>query len=91
MARNISLAIGRPSPSAGFRNILGQERTAAPAGDRPHVTLRSVLATMGETIAMIAAAGRVGRAVQAHRAPSAADLKTAGLSEAEIFQAPYRF
>lgn len=91
MARNLSLAIGRSAPSAGFRNVFGQERTASPVGDRPHLSLRSVFATIRETIAVIAAAGRVGRAVQARRAPSADDLKTAGLEHAGILRAPYRF
>lgn len=71
MARNLSLALGRPAlPSIGVREVIG-----------------GVL----ETIALIAAAGRVGAAVEARQAPSKDDLKTAGLEKIEALSGPYRF
>lgn len=70
MARNLSLAIGRPAPSLGIRELFGE---------------------VVETISLIAAAGRVGAAVEARQAPSADDLKAAGLEHADILRAPYRF
>jgi len=61
VARNLSLAIGRPSsPSLGVRELVGE---------------------VVSTIALIMAAGRVGAAVEARRAPSKDDLKTSGLED----------
>ncbi|MFC3693157.1 hypothetical protein [Chenggangzhangella methanolivorans] len=71
MARNLSLAIGRPaSPSLGVREMVG-----------------GVL----ETIALIAAAGRVGAAVEARQSPSQDDLKTTGLESLNALRGPFRF
>ena len=71
VARNLSLAIGRPvTPSLGVREMIG-----------------GVL----ETVALIAAAGRVGAAVEARQTPSQDDLKTAGLEQLSVLDAPYRF
>lgn len=91
VARNLSLAIGRHSPSFGSRDLFADGRTATLAVDRPSFTLRKLVALVRETFSVIAAAGRVGAAVEARQAPAVADLKTAGLAEAEIFKAPYRF
>lgn len=70
MARNLSLAIGRHTPSFGLRDVIRE---------------------VAETLASIAAAGRVGSAVEAHAAPSLRDLKLAGLDQADVLRAPYRF
>ncbi|RXF75013.1 hypothetical protein [Hansschlegelia zhihuaiae] len=70
MARNLSLAIGRPAPSFGIREVIREARDA---------------------LVLIAAAGRVGAAVEARQTPSPEDLKLSGLDKAEILRAPYRF
>lgn len=71
MARNLSLAIGRPMPSFGLRDVI-----------------REVV----DTVALIAAAGRVGSAVDAHVAPSPRDLKLSGLDQVSAsLLPPYRF
>jgi hypothetical protein len=41
--------------------------------------------------ALIAAAGRVGWAVEAHEKPSPRDLALIGLSDAKVLRPPYRF
>lgn len=89
MARNLSLAVGRHVPFS-FPKVLGTERTTL-SNHRGSITLRDVLRTVRETVSLIAAAGRVGAAVEAHKAPSPADLKAAGL-EGDVFTRPqYRF
>jgi hypothetical protein len=70
VARNLSLALGRPAPSLG---------------------IREAIAGVVDTFALIAAAGRIGRAVNARATPSAADLKLVGLENEEILRPPYRF
>lgn len=70
MARNLSLAIGRPTPSLG---------------------IREAVAGVVDTLALIAAAGRVGRAVNARATPSEQDLKLVGLENEAILRPPYRF
>lgn len=70
MARNLTLAIGRPVPSFSIKDVFG-----------------GVL----ETISLIAAAGRVGAAVEARQEPSYRDLKLSGLDKANVLRAPYRF
>ena len=89
MARNISLAVGHVPFS--FSKLFGNERTTTSSINSGSVSPSGVFRAMRETIALIAAAGRVGAAVEAHRAPSPADMKAAGL-EADVFTRPqYRF
>ncbi|WP_155904924.1 hypothetical protein [Methylopila sp. M107] len=89
MARNISLANGHVPFS--FSKLFGTERTSTLSINHGSPKMSDVLRSIRETVTLIAAAGRVGAAVEAHRAPSAADLKAAGL-EAETFTRPqYRF
>lgn len=90
MARNISLASGRHAASFSIRDAIGGERASTLSVGRPSFSLRDVLATVRETFAVIAAAGRVGSAVEARQTPSARDLKIAGLDKAEVLRAPYR-
>jgi hypothetical protein len=70
VARNLTLALGRPLPSTGLRDVIRE---------------------VAQTFAVIAAAGRVGAAVEARQAPSIEDLKLAGLDKADVLRPPYRF
>jgi hypothetical protein len=65
--------------------------TLAMGRHAPHYGFRDAIAEVAQTFAMIAAAGRVGAAVEARQAPSPQDLKLSGLDKADILRPPYRF
>lgn len=79
MARNLSLAMGLIQAPVHEAKL-----TRTPSWSKLAVNKAF------ETLTLIAAAGRVGASVEAGRKPSAKDLKTSGLYDAEIFQRPYR-
>lgn len=79
MARNLSLAMGLIQAPVHESKL-----TRTPSWSK------NAIARAFETISLIAAAGRVGAAVEARQQPRAQDLKDAGLYDAELFQRPYR-